>query len=47
MQSDLRIAILRALQAASIEAPVSSMEVTLANLETLRRYLEDAQRGAA
>lgn len=42
VQSDVRIAILKALRAAGIEIPYNQVDVTLHDLETLRRYLDEA-----
>ena len=42
MQSDLRLAVLKALRAAGIEIPFSQVDVTLRDLETMRRYLDEA-----
>jgi len=42
VQSDLRLAILRALKAAGIDIPFSQVDVTLRDLETMRRYLDEA-----
>jgi small-conductance mechanosensitive channel len=42
VQSDLRVAILKALRAAGIEIPFSQVDVTLRDLETMRRYLDEA-----
>jgi small-conductance mechanosensitive channel len=41
VQSDLRIAILKALRAAGIEIPFNHLDVTLRDLETMRRYLDE------
>ena len=40
VQSDLRIAILKALREAGIEIPFNQLDVTLRDLETIRRYLD-------
>jgi potassium efflux system protein len=42
VQSDLRLAVLKALRAAGIEIPFSQVDVTLRDLETMRRYLDEA-----
>ena len=41
VQSDLRIAILKALRAAGIEIPFNQLDVTLRDLEAMRRYLDE------
>ena len=41
VQSDLRIAILKALRAAGIEIPFNHLDVTLRDVETMRRYLDE------
>jgi small-conductance mechanosensitive channel len=41
VQSDLRLAILKALRAAGIEIPSNQLDVTLRDLEAMRRYLDD------
>ena len=51
MQSDLRIAILKALRAANIEIPFNQLDVNLRDLDGVRRYLtqyiqERAGKGA-
>jgi small-conductance mechanosensitive channel len=48
VQSDLRVAILKALREAEIEIPFNQVHVTLGDLETMRRYLDEAlERPAA
>jgi small-conductance mechanosensitive channel len=42
VQSDLRLAILKALRAAGVEIPFSRVDVTLRDLETMRGYLDEA-----
>jgi potassium-dependent mechanosensitive channel len=42
VQSDLRLAILKALRAAGIEIPFNQLDVSLRDLETMRRYLDEA-----
>jgi potassium-dependent mechanosensitive channel len=42
VQSDLRLAILKALRAAGVEIPFSQVDVTLRDLETMRGYLDEA-----
>jgi potassium-dependent mechanosensitive channel len=42
VQSDLRLSILKALRAAGIEIPFNQLDVTLRDLETMRRYLDEA-----
>jgi potassium-dependent mechanosensitive channel len=42
VQSDLRVSILKALRAAGIEIPFNQLDVTLRDLETMRRYLDEA-----
>ena len=42
MQSDLRLAILKAPRAAGVEIPFSQVDVTLRDLETMRGYLDEA-----
>ncbi len=42
VQSDLRVAILKALREAEIEIPFNQVHVTLGDLETMRRYLDEA-----
>jgi small-conductance mechanosensitive channel len=42
VQSDVRIAILKALRAAGIEIPFNRLDVTLQELETVRRRLDEA-----
>jgi small-conductance mechanosensitive channel len=41
IQSDLRIAILKALREAGIEIPFNQLDVTLRDLEAMRRYLDE------
>jgi small-conductance mechanosensitive channel len=41
VQSDLRIAILKALRAAGIEIPFNQLDVTMRDLEAMRRYLDE------
>jgi small-conductance mechanosensitive channel len=41
VQSDLRIAVLKALRAARIEIPFNQLDVSLRDLETMRRYLDE------
>ena len=41
VQSDLRVAILKELRAAGIEIPFNQLDVTLRDLEAMRRYLDE------
>jgi small-conductance mechanosensitive channel len=41
-QSDLRIAILKAFRDEGIDIPFTQVDVTLRDLETMRRYVDDA-----
>jgi small-conductance mechanosensitive channel len=46
VQSDLRIAILRALRAANIEIPFNQVDVNLRDLDGVRRHLTAAEKAA-
>ena len=47
MQSDLRVAIFKALGAAGIEIPFNQVDVNLRDLDAIKRYLAEHQQERA